>query len=139
MLTQASPYFRHWYVVFTPQTEDAQWWHKLGCLGNRKKFGHVLLVRAVTDTHALFIDPKPDYCLKELLEFGEPVTEAMGKTAVDYPVLSLIAQPKSFWNPTCHIPSCVTLAKYIIGVNSMALTPKQLFTDLQKNHGATLI
>lgn len=139
MLTQDFQSFKHWYIIFTPQTNGAKWWQKLGCLGHRRKYGHVLLIRQITNTHALYIDPESDGCVTELLEFSEGVASAIGKTAVDFPVISLIHKPECFWNFSCHIPSCVTLVKYMLALNAPSLTPKHLHDYLLKYKDAKLL
>jgi hypothetical protein len=101
--------------------------------------GHVLLVKQVTHTHGIVFDPLNQHGSMNLYEFEKGLPQAMGRIAVDLPVFSVIHKAESFWNATSVIPSCVTLCKYKMGLNSRAITPAQFYRALEKHPSAKRI
>ena len=130
---------KHWYVVFNKADDHFSPLHSLALKGSPEEFGHVLLIHPVTSQHVIMIDPTNSYAHMVMLRLEDSVAKTVAQIAQHVPVLSLIHTPEKFWNLTCLVPSCVTICKYHLGINSRALTPQQLYDDLIENFDATRI
>ena len=131
-------YDRIWYVVFMPHENVLPWWQKLLIRKHPPKLGHVALYSPVSDTHALLIDSTKRCVHIELREFAFPVHKVMKEISRDLPVLMFRHDAQSSKHITNLVPTCVSLAKAVMGLKCWAVTPKGLYLHLLSN-GASIL
>lgn len=129
---------KEWYVIFSPNTNKLPWWQKLAIRKHDPIFGHVSLLQCVTEHHALFIDPSPEYLRLDLRELEIPVSQKVKQMGKGQVILHYICDEDKDKNWTFYIPTCVSQIKYALGLNSKALTPFALCNDLI-NRGASVV
>ena len=118
-----------WTLAFYDPT-PALWWMRF----TKKGFGHVSAYRRFED-HWLYLDPT-SYgliaCAIDSRDDLDALFRADGAT-----LLTVKARPcrMGFWRPPIY---CVSQIRYLVGVNTLAVTPWQLYRHLlrEADHGA---
>lgn len=101
-------------------------------------FGHIAIYKPVTEHHIICFDPERARMKTELRELVVPVKQRMAEMSNHFSILHYVAEADDKSNWTFCIPTCVSVSKYILGINSKAWTPYELYIDLIKN-GALLV
>lgn len=126
-----------WFAVFT-NSEENPWYYRMFLWNTPKEFHHVMMLSPITDSHMLVVDPTGECLHIELREFTEGWPKEILRLAQTNPVLEFPSDPKSCRTITNCLPSCVSVAKALMGFKSKAVTPYQLYLDLLKA-GAELV
>lgn len=125
-------------MVFTPGEGNLPWWQKLALARHPKDFRHVVLFSPLTDTHAQVIEPAADQLHIELREFDQGWPAEILRVARLAPVLEYVAEPVTSRHFTNMVPSCVSVAKAVLGLDAACLTPLGLYRALL-HRGAVLV
>jgi hypothetical protein len=103
-------------------------------------FGHVHLVKPVTQKHLILYEPNFENCNTDLYSLSMSVEEYIECLSSNHIILECFIEPGNSANITNYImPTCVSFVKYLLGVNSYAITPYQLFKYLLKNHDVKMV
>lgn len=123
-----------WYAVFT-SSEQNPWYFNIFLWNTPKEFHHIFMMTPVTGSHMLVVDPTGECLHIELREFEGGWTSEILRLAKDNPVVEFPSDPKSCRTISNCLPSCVSVAKALLGLKSNAITPYQLYQSLLKAGG----
>ena len=101
-------------------------------------FSHVTLLRPITETHALYIDPRDTHTEVQLREFNDSFAREIAVTATKTPVVSFIHTPVKSRLVSNIVPSCVSVVKVTMGIDNHCVTPKGLYNYLLANGGVVI-
>lgn len=118
-------------MVFS-EHQHVPWWQKLCIAHHEDHFGHVSLINPVTDNHAIVIEPNRGELIIELREFEHTIAYEAARIAQITPVLGYVGRAEGMHHISNYVPSCVSIAKVIMGIRCNAVTPKGLYKALLK-------
>ena len=131
-------YDRLWYVVFMPHQNVCPKWQQWLMRKHPPKLGHVALYSPVSEHHALLIDCTLRCVHIELREFRFPTHQVMKEVSRELPVLMFRHDAEAAKHITNLVPTCVSLAKSVMGLKCWAVTPYGLYLHLLEN-GASIL
>lgn len=129
---------RLWYVIFTPGEGNLPWWQKLAIRKHPPVFQHVVLLSPLTDTHVQIVEPTSAHIAIEVREYEQSWTKEILRIAEHVPVLEYVAEPETSRHITNAVPSCISVAKAVLGLDACCVTPYGLYRALERN-GAVLV
>jgi len=127
-----------WHIVFTPGVSKLPWYQRLAMYGQPKQFGHIYLYSPITEHHAIVIEPTRSSININVSEYETTYGEVMMEVSKEHPTVEILLKPHGIRHITNYVPSCVSVAKIILGFPCSALTPLGLYRSLLRHGGTPL-
>lgn len=121
-----------WFIIFSKNVEHLPWFARIAVAKTPPEFRHVYLCKGITNSHLLLLDPNPKHLRTDVIEVADDIYNEMEKLANYNVVLHTIREKDTSRTYKDIIPTCVSVSKYILGLDSKAITPYGLYKDLME-------